>query len=823
VYKRQVFDAVSTGFIAGLIASLIKFVNSGSTVFGDISGFFKMLSKVFGNAAGILDSVRGAVQAWQQSIKADALLKIAGSIALLAASLVILSLINSQKLAIATGAITTMFAELVGSMIILQKASGAGALIKMAVSMGALSNGLFIMALALYVLAKLEPENLNKALLALTGIMTSVIGFTLALSKINIKKLLGNDSGIILLAVALQIIALAVEKLGKLDPEVLKRGLIAIGVLLFELAATMKIISGAKFGIGTAVSLIAMAAAFLVFAKALEQLGKLSLQELGIGLGAMAGTLLLITLAVKVMPIGKMMLAGIGLLLISAALVIFANALTTLSNMTWNELAVGLVALASSLIILTVAMYAMQGAILGAAAMLIVAGAIAILAPALVLLGSLPLKVIGIALLALVGVFAVVGVAALVMAPVIPLLLALAAALFLLGLATLAVGAGLLAFATGLAILATLGAAGGMGLVLVIKMLLSLIPFAAEMIGQGLTILLQKLVDSIPVWMMLFKNLLLGFIDVIITVIPAVVDAILFLVTTILTKLAEKIPEIVQAGFNILLGFLSGIANNIGKVVETGMLIVINFMNGVAAKLPELIEAGWDLIISFVDGLTASVEENLPTLMTSTTKLGIAIVEGIAKGIKDSIQLVLDAIGEVGGKMLDALKGLLGIQSPSTVFAEIGGYVVQGFANGIDGGAMSVYDSVDALGKGSITSLGKTIKNISDMVADEMDVTPQIRPVIDMTDVDNGKKLIDDLFNNQNLKLGIAADNVTQVATGIAGNAALLQNGSSGQTNGNTTVSLTQNNYSPKPLSRLEIYRQTRNQLSAMRRLAGIV
>ena len=72
---------------------------------------------------GILDGVRGCFEAYQTQLKAGTLLKIASAIAILAASIVAISLIDSDKLTASLGAITVLFAELMASMAILAESA----------------------------------------------------------------------------------------------------------------------------------------------------------------------------------------------------------------------------------------------------------------------------------------------------------------------------------------------------------------------------------------------------------------------------------------------------------------------------------------------------------------------------------------------------------------------------------------------------------------------------------------------------------------------------------------------------------------------------
>ncbi|BFM55033.1 TPA: phage tail tape measure protein [Acinetobacter baumannii] len=65
------------------------------------------------------------------------------------------------------------------------------------------------------------------------------------------------------------------------------------------------------------------------------------------------------------------------------------------------------------------------------------------------------------------------------------------------------------------------------------------------------------------------------------------------------------------------------------------------------------------------------------------TGFGAMILEGLKNGILSKVNAVKDAItGAVSG-VIDKARGILGIHSPSRVFMGIGGYTMQGMANGI--------------------------------------------------------------------------------------------------------------------------------------------
>ncbi|MCF5089534.1 hypothetical protein GIW57_05005 [Stenotrophomonas sp. PA-6-5C] len=59
---------------------------------------------------------------------------------------------------------------------------------------------------------------------------------------------------------------------------------------------------------------------------------------------------------------------------------------------------------------------------------------------------------------------------------------------------------------------------------------------------------------------------------------------------------------------------------------------------------------------------------------------------GLVNGIRSKISAATSAVSGVGRGVVDQFKGMLGIHSPSRVFAELGGFTMQGLANGLQAG-----------------------------------------------------------------------------------------------------------------------------------------
>lgn len=96
-------------------------------------------------------------------------------------------------------------------------------------------------------------------------------------------------------------------------------------------------------------------------------------------------------------------------------------------------------------------------------------------------------------------------------------------------------------------------------------------------------------------------------------------------------------------------------------------------------------ENGWSAVSSFLGGLPGRVASFTVSAGQWLYQAGKEILSGLANGIRDSIGTVTSAIGNVASGITSKFKSLLGIASPSKLFASFGQFLVQGLVLGIDG------------------------------------------------------------------------------------------------------------------------------------------
>ena len=699
---------------------------------------------------GILDGVKGCFQAWQNDVNAKALLKIAAAVAVLSASILTISLIDSEKLTASLGAITVLFTELMAAMAVFGKLDlNVRGTMKRSTAMIALSSSVLILASALKSIATLEPEQMAAGLAGIAGLMAALvaaakvlgsgsssiikgsaqmvvfaaaikilasacadlaqldlaglakglIGVGVLLAEVslfmNAAKFSGRSvvtaSGVLVLAGAMKVLASACKDFAQMGVGELVKGLSAIGAVLLEITAFTKLAGSAKELITTGAAMIEIGAAMKIFASAMADFGRMSLAEIGKGLLAMGGALAEVAVAMRFMP-RNMVTMGAGLIAVGAALNIIADAMRSMGGMSWEAVAKSLVTMGGALAELAVGLNFMNGTLGGSAAMLVAAAALAVLTPVLVTLGSMSWEAIAKGLVTVAGAFAVIGTAGALLTPLLPTILGLGGAFALIGVGVAGVGAGLLLVGTGLSAIAVgitaLATSLGAGVAIIVAGLTSIITGIAALIPA----IAEKLGEAV-----------VAFAQVITNGAPAIGEAVKTLVLTMVDVLVECVPAIAEGALELVAGVLDALVAYTPQIVDSIMQFLIAVIDGLARNMPTLIQSVVDLLMSFFSGIVSA----LGSIDTDALLKGIAGI-GLLSGI-------MVALGALAGLIPSAMVGVLGlgvvIAELAIVLAAVGalaqipglewliseggqllqtiGNAIGGFIGGIVGGFMS--------------------------------------------------------------------------------------------------------------------------------------
>ena len=129
-------------------------------------------------------------------------------------------------------------------------------------------------------------------------------------------------------------------------------------------------------------------------------------------------------------------------------------------------------------------------------------------------------------------------------------------------------------------------------------------------------------------------------------------------------------------------------------------------IKAVASGTRKLVEVIGELPI--VQKIIGKIRESLSDLKNMDwSEVGTNIVEGLKNGLGDGGKQVVDKIIELGKSILEGIKGILGIHSPSTEFFDIGKNIIQGLINGVISGAEKVFSTIQNLASGTIDIISR--------------------------------------------------------------------------------------------------------------------
>ena len=752
---NSLLDMLNTAALGGMALSISNFSSNLLKPVESIGGFINSLKRVlkdfggvFKGAAETLDSVRGCFEAYQEKIKAKVLLTIGVAIATLAGSIVVLSLIDSNKLLSALGAITVLFANLEFFMKSFNKIGGSDKQIaKASGTMVAMSISVSILAGALKKVADLDWDQLMRGLTGIAGLSAVVVASAKVMSK-GTKSLVKGTTGLVFFASAIKILASACKDMAEMQWEEMGRGLTGVGVLMAEvsvflntakfsakapltatgiviLAAALKILASvckdfavmqweeigkgltaigallleiaaftnlagnAKHVISTGIALAAIGGAMKIFASAVSDFAAMQWDAIGRGLAAMGGALAEVAIAVNLMPKNTIGI-GAGLLIVSQALKSLAEVMASFGGMQWDEIGRGLTVLGGALAELTIALNLMKGTLGGSAALLVAAGALNLLVPVLTSLGHMSWSEIARGLTVLAASFTILGVAGAVLAPLVPTIIALAGAFTLVGLGVLGVGAGLMAAGAGLSAIAVgftaLASAGAMGAAAVVA--------ALSVIVTGVAGLIPAVIEKIGEGVVAFAGAIAAGM-------PAISEAFVAILDSLLSLVVEVTPKILDSVGKLLTSILNSVKSNAPGIVQSAMDILLSILKGIGDNIPKITQAGINIMINFLNALA--------TKMPDIIQAGVNVIVGFLEGISKTIPQLLDA----GFKMMiDFINGLAdAMEKNIPLLMQAIGNLVKAIISGITKGLLGgVGDCLDA-GKNMMQGFIKGIKS----------------------------------------------------------------------------------------------------------------
>lgn len=641
-----------------------------------------------------------------------------------------------------------------------------------------MATSLYALAGALAIIGNLDVGTIFQSLSTI-GIVLSGLSLFFKSTK-GINNSIKIATSLIPLTTSLMMLAGALAIFGNMNVDTLKQGFIVLAIALAEFSAftnTMRGFKGNIMSVGTGI--LILSTSLYMLSGVLGILGNMNIDTLKQGLLSLALTLSLLAVTLTAMPKNTIGMST-GLLILSGALLVMSVALKSMSGISWETIVKGMALLAGTLAVLGV-----SAAVMGPIIPIIFALSLAVGALGLacgVIGGSLMILATGLTMFAgsVVGGSAALVTALVAIASVFPIFAASVALSLVSFLSILGYNAGAIERALKqliTALLNTLNTSIPLFIqtlttlvVSIANALMTLMPIVFDTLVMFLTQMLNAIVTVVPQLVNTVVVFLTELMSAIVVVIPQLVQTITTVIMSVLEALSTNLPIIAGYVSNFLLNLLEevliSLANSIPRIGSAITDIIVNIISTIGNGVPRIVNAAFDLVISMINGLADAVETKMPQVRSAIGRLvkaivqefkscvkdaisvGGNIVDGLKNGIANGIESVKEAARNVASSALSAAKNFLGIHSPSREFGKLGMYSDQGLAGGMLDNTSVVKSAATRVADTALTSMQKAMTSVNDLMTSDIDTQPRIRPILDLTDIQNGAGQINSLLGS---------------------------------------------------------------------------
>lgn len=280
------------------------------------------------------------------------------------------------------------------------------------------------------------------------------------------------------------------------------------------------------------------------------------------------------------------------------------------------------------------------------------------------------------------------------------------------------------------------------------------IPKLAPVLVEGIITVANTLIENIPQLIVAGMQLASGLAEGLFKALPVLIMSVPSIIATIVGALIEGLPMILEEGGRIILSLATGILDSLPALITQMPAIITGICEFVIANFPAIIETGMELLTQLGVGLIQAIPQlvaTVPSIIAAIVgafssaasamwDIGKSIVEGIWQGISNASSWLKEKVTGFANGIVEDAKNVLGIHSPSTVFAGIGGNMALGLGEGFSSAMRgvektlrkSIPTSFDAPIPGSVAGTTYTVSPIVE-TADTLsvgDVTYGVNPEV---------------------------------------------------------------------------------------------
>ena len=259
--------------------------------------------------------------------------------------------------------------------------------------------------------------------------------------------------------------------------------------------------------------------------------------------------------------------------------------------------------------------------------------------------------------------------------------------------------------------------------------------------------------------------------------------------------------------FNTMIASVHKILGSSQKTFQNdGRMLIVSFINGMQSQRTQATNA--------VRSIISSVENAADDSNSSFYYVGRDMIQGLINGINSKKSDAINAAAKVASESLQAAKRELDSNSPSKKMIQLGEDSDEGLAIGFLNMINRVSDASEQVADAALTSVGLVLKNLPAILSDDMELAPRITPVLDLTSVSKEAQSLNTMLTLRPIQAGgmiVDSKDVTLAGQFKSGNYSGTPKDDTAKTASGGGSTFNQYIYSPKSVSRTDIYRQTKN------------
>ena len=237
-------------------------------------------------------------------------------------------------------------------------------------------------------------------------------------------------------------------------------------------------------------------------------------------------------------------------------------------------------------------------------------------------------------------------------------------------------------------------------------------------------------------------------------------------------------------------------------------LLTQSMANGIQEQSGTVSAAGSDLSMA----VDTAVKNTLTT--ENGSSIGMNWVQGIINGIDAKKQAAVDAARALAQAISETTSGTLQIGSPSKLSYKFGRWWDMGAANGLDSASGYVENASESVSNTIVDTMRTALQEANDILSGDVSTQPVITPIINLDNAKAGIRSLGASFNSSAFRVNASLGKINTPSDRLADIESRLN---SPETPGSNQYQFIQNNYSPKALSKIDIYRQTKSQFAQFR------